>query len=104
MYRCPAPPCLAARYAGIIAEDLLGFNKAGVALGTAVSLWIIRSTGAGDAMAGAEAELAASLTQVRAECAAAKQRQPHAAAALALFVQPGTSSSVGACVVSQPLS
>ena len=54
-------------YAGIIAEDLIGFNKAGVALGTAVSLWVIRSTGGGGggAAAGAAgAELQEALTQV----------------------------------------
>lgn len=48
-------------YAGIIAEDLIGFNKAGVALGTAVSLWVIRATGAGG---GGEAELSAALGSV----------------------------------------
>lgn len=45
-------------YAGIIAEDLLGFNKAGVALGTAVSLWIIRSTGSSPGVVDNELSLA----------------------------------------------
>ncbi len=49
-------------YAGIIAEDLLGFNKAGVALGTAVALWIIRSTGGSPELV--EGEMSSVLTQV----------------------------------------
>eukprot|EP00775_Hariotina_reticulata_P008069 gene8070-8264_t len=52
-------------YFGIIVEEFLGLNKAGVALLMAVSLWVIRSTsGEPGAMSEADSEAAAALASV----------------------------------------
>jgi Na+/H+ antiporter NhaD/arsenite permease-like protein len=49
--------------AGITLEELWGFSKAGVALLTAASLWVIRATTPGVEAAAAEAETSAALAQ-----------------------------------------